>query len=93
MTDKYRREVSTVYLGEENINEQMVKEGWAWWYRSFSKKPIYGKYEAEAKLNKKGMWESSDNIAPWEYRKSAKSTPKYNIRKYKVKRIKSWLKN
>ena len=90
--DRYGRAVSTVYLGEENINEQMVKEGWAWWYRNFSKKPIYGKYEAEAKLNKKGMWNSNDNIAPWEYRKFSKKTPKYNIRKYKVKKIKSWLK-
>lgn len=31
--DRYKRAVSVVWLGERNINKEMVREGFAWAYR------------------------------------------------------------
>jgi endonuclease YncB( thermonuclease family) len=35
--DQYKRMVGIVYLGNLNVNEEMVREGWAWAYREYRK--------------------------------------------------------
>ena len=64
--DRYGRTIGTVSLNGEDINAQMVENGYAWAYRRFSKK--YAPQESEAKFEKRGLW-SDDPIPPWEWRK------------------------
>lgn len=64
--DRYGRTIGTVSLNGEDINAQMVKNGYAWAYRRFSKK--YAPQESEAKFEKRGLWHD-DPIPPWEWRK------------------------
>lgn len=64
--DRYGRTIGTVSLNGEDINAQMVENGYAWAYRRFSKK--YAPQESAAKFEKRGLW--CDNpTPPWEWRK------------------------
>jgi len=60
-----------------NVNEQMVKNGCAWYYEFFDKGDIVMKQAQEyAQLNKLGLWGQSNPVAPWEYRKQQKENKK-----------------
>jgi len=59
----------------ENINEEMVKEGFAWHYRQYSHNPEMALAEYEARRNMFGLWQLPAT-APWEYRKQPKSSSK-----------------
>ena len=69
--DRYSREVSIVYAENVNINEFMLKEGYAWWYRDYAKdEAVYEALEREARNSKKGLWKQKNPLPPWEYRKN-----------------------
>ncbi len=72
-TDRYKRKVAVIYLNDVNVNELMVKEGWAWWYQAYAKKDlVYKELQDQAQAKKRGMWSKKGNTPPWEYRKSKK---------------------
>ena len=69
--DRYKRTVAIVYLGNININELMLSEGWAWWYEAYAKKEYkYKELQEEAQRKRLGIWRKKGNIPPWEFRKS-----------------------
>jgi micrococcal nuclease len=71
--DRYGRDISVIYLDGENINEAMVKEGYAWWYKDYAKDDLqYREYELKAKESKKGLWGRKNPVPPWEFRKRNK---------------------
>ena len=53
--DMYKRSLSVCYVGETNLNEEMVKAGWALAYRDEGEK--YETLEKQAKANKLGVWQ------------------------------------
>ena len=65
--DRYKRTIGTVYLGNTDINAQMVENGYAWAYRKFSKK--YTPQESKAKKQGLGLWRDKEPIPPWEWRR------------------------
>lgn len=67
--DKYGRILGTVYLNNQDINIQQVKDGFAWVYKRYSKNTIYYKAEKEAQNKRKGLWQEKNPIEPWIYRK------------------------
>ena len=52
-TDRYKRSLSECYLGKVNLNEEMVRSGWAVTYRH----DMYKEAEEEAKSAKRGIWQ------------------------------------
>ena len=71
--DRYGRTVGIVNDGERNINQEMVKAGYAQVYRKYCDKPFCESWmmvENEAKINQKGLWEQPDPVPPWEWRKN-----------------------
>ncbi len=52
--DRYKRYIGTCYLGEQNINKWLVKNGYALAYKKYSKKYLLD--ENYAKENKLGLW-------------------------------------
>ena len=67
--DRYGRIVGYVYLDNRLINKEMVEEGFAWQYTTYSKSKDYGDLQAQAKKNKVGLWKDESPTPPWEFRK------------------------
>ncbi|MBP5398857.1 MAG: thermonuclease family protein [Alphaproteobacteria bacterium] len=53
--DMYGRSLSVCFADGKNLNEEMIKAGWALAYRSEGDK--YAALEKEAKANKRGVWQ------------------------------------
>ena len=68
--DRYNRYVAICYVNEININQWMVKNGWAIAYRYYSKDYIVE--EKYASDNKLGIWKS-EFIEPYAYRRQNKN--------------------
>ncbi len=71
-TDRYGRTVSIVWLGDRNINLEMVAEGWAWAYTQYLDRPHASEYlqaEEQARAKRLGLWQQSNPQPPWEFRK------------------------
>lgn len=65
--DRYKRTLGIIYYKWQDINVQMVLNGYAWTYAKYSK--IYVDHERLARKNKQGLWQSGDPTPPWEWRK------------------------
>jgi micrococcal nuclease len=52
-----------------NLNHELVKQGWCWWYRRFAPgyKILEG-LEKEAREAKKGLWIGPHPVPPWRKR-------------------------
>ncbi|WP_291952766.1 thermonuclease family protein [Campylobacter sp.] len=65
--DKYGRILAIVYLNDKDINQIMVKNGYAWAYEYYS--DLYLNVQNIAKSAKKGLWEDKNPIEPYKWRK------------------------
>ncbi len=65
--DKYDRFVGTLFLKGQDINKEMVKNGYAWAYESYSTK--YLAHQADAQMFKLGLFKDENAIKPSEFRK------------------------
>ena len=72
-TDKYGRFLATLYVGERNINKEMVQEGWAWAYRYKGVTELYEEEMKKAQQEKLGLWKDSEPMAPWDFRRKKKN--------------------
>lgn len=73
--DKYKRLVCIVWLGDRNINNEMVSDGQAWAYRKYLDRPHASEYidaEEQARGKRLGLWQQSNPQPPWEFRRSLK---------------------
>lgn len=69
--DRYGRSVGRVSVGTLAVNAEMVRKGFAWWYRDFAKKDVeLATAEAEAKNAGRGLWADKAPIPPWEFRRN-----------------------
>ena len=64
--DKYQRVIAVCWLGDEDLNDWLVRNGWALAYRRYSQD--YVDAENEAREHKRGIWKS-EFIPPWEWHK------------------------
>lgn len=76
-TDRYGRKVADVYYDGHYVNAEMVKNGYAWHYKSFDKpgSKVYQDFqdlEQQARRNRLGIWSDNSPEPPWEYRKRGK---------------------
>jgi len=69
-TDRYGRTVGTVYRNGQNINLALVRDGWAWWYERYARNDHQlAQAQREAKAARRGLWQDSNPIPPWEWRR------------------------
>ena len=64
--DQYKRILAECFVNNESLSSFLVKQGYGFAYRKYSKKFI--KDEEYAKINKLGMWSMKFEY-PWDYRK------------------------
>ena len=67
--DRYKRLIAEVYCNKININKELVKNGLAWHFKKYSSDNDYAKLEIQARKLKVGLWQQSNPIAPWNWRK------------------------
>ena len=71
--DRYGRTLGIVRLGKRNINLELVREGWAWWYRKYApKNKELASAEEAARKAKRGLWADARPIPPWDWRQSGR---------------------
>ena len=66
--DAYKRTLAECFVNGESLSKFLVRSGYAFAYRKYSKKFI--KDEEFAKKNKLGMWAMTFQY-PWDYRKGS----------------------
>ena len=68
--DQYKRTLAECFVNNESLSSYLVKSGYAFAYRKYSKKFIED--EEYAKANKLGLWQTEFQF-PWDFRKSKKN--------------------
>ena len=68
--DRYKRTLAECFVNNESLSSYLVKNGYAFAFRKYSKKFVPD--EDYARINKIGMW-SMEFDYPWDYRKSKKN--------------------
>lgn len=71
--DRYGRIVGFVFIGDKNLNKELLSAGLAWHYKKYSRDPALAKLEFEARSAKRGLWAEPDPVAPWEWRRMKRS--------------------
>ena len=74
--DKHKRIVAMLWLGNRNINIEMVREGYAEAYREFLKNPYLSMFveaERDAQTAKKGIWALAYYERPSAFKKRIRS--------------------
>ena len=66
-TDRYNRIIAECFVNNESLSKYLVRNGYAFAYRKYSKKFIVD--EDYAKKNKLGLWQMEFQY-PWNYRKT-----------------------
>jgi micrococcal nuclease len=71
--DRYGRTVAFVKIENLSVNEELIRVGLAWVYKRYCKLPVcndkWDGLEFTARSNKQGLWQDSNRIPPWEFRR------------------------
>lgn len=70
--DRYGRTVARVFVGNTDVNAELVRQGAAWIYRKYATDDSLYKLETEARDAKRGLWAlpEAERTPPWEWRQS-----------------------
>ena len=72
--DRYGRLLGTVKLSDGRIlNDELVRSGYAWWYRKYSNDRRLAALELSARNQRAGLWSTDAAIAPWDFRHMEKT--------------------
>jgi endonuclease YncB( thermonuclease family) len=71
--DDYGRTVGRIWLGDRDINREMVHEGHAWVYRKYLKDQSLLADEGAAQEASRGLWSLADPVPPWQWRQAARA--------------------
>jgi len=56
-----------------SISREMIKEGWAWWYKKYQ--PLnkeLAELEKEARAERRGLWAEENPVPPWAWRRGGR---------------------
>ena len=68
--DRYKRTLGFIRVGNLDVNEEMVRHGFAWHYVDYSSSLELAELERVAREDKRGLWSGSEKpVAPWLWRK------------------------
>lgn len=81
-TDRYKRHIAHIRVGQRDVSEQMLSAGHAWYYRRFKRtltplrREAYDRAETRAKTQRRGLWSQTKPVAPWLYRQQQRRQQK-----------------
>jgi len=74
--DRWGRQICKVTVNAVDIGLEQIKDGMAWWYRKYAKEQsaddqsTYENAELMAKLGRIGLWNTTNPVPPWKFRRS-----------------------
>lgn len=71
--DKYGRLVAMVKVEGSSLNEELLREGWAWVHIYYCREPIcrgWRELEQEARMAGRGLWQQENPVPPWKWKQS-----------------------
>ena len=71
--DAYRRIVAHVFVGDLDVNAELVRRGLAWVRRAYDPAPSLIALEDGARQAERGLWADDDPVPPWIWRKTKQS--------------------
>ena len=81
-TDRYKRAVCRLEVDGIDANLDQVEAGMAWHYKAYTREQSpadrwrYAKAEDRAREARHGLWADRAPVAPWDFRKARKNTPR-----------------
>ncbi len=76
--DRYHRKICQVIAGGNNLNEAIMRNGYAWHFKKYSDSTLFNGLELLARDEKIGLWAEVNAKAPWEFRRRK---PKTSVKK------------
>jgi endonuclease YncB( thermonuclease family) len=70
--DRYGRLIAVCYIGTDDLNARMVRDGWALAYRRYASD--YVPQETEARAAGSGIWQGQF-VEPWKWRRQSRAEP------------------
>jgi micrococcal nuclease len=71
--DRNGRLLGEVVLPDgRSLSQELVRAGYAWWFRKYSRDIRLARLEEEARQDHRGLWADAAPQAPWEYRISGR---------------------
>lgn len=67
--DRYGRYLGVVTVAGVDVNRSMIRNGYAWHYKQYSKDMELDELEALARSERLGLWKDDNPIPPWDFRK------------------------
>jgi micrococcal nuclease len=72
--DRYGRYVADVLISGTTLNKELVRNGFAWHYKQYSKDKELAALEEQARASQVGLWADSNPTPPWDFRHGNKSS-------------------
>lgn len=89
-TDKYKRTLGIVIVGDVDVSAKLMEDGWAWHFKKYNDEERLAKLEEAARQAKRGLWADENALAPWDYRARQK-TPEVAPKTPNEKKMLYWL--
>lgn len=67
-TDRYGRYIAKIFYDNKYLSEEIIKNGYGWHYKRYSKSKKLSDLEVNARKNKLGLWSDKKPISPADYR-------------------------
>ncbi|XP_047068849.1 paramyosin-like [Lolium rigidum] len=68
-TDQYGRYLGDIYCDGIFIQEEMLKRGFAWYFKTGETRTELARWEKEAREARQGLWSSDNPQKPWEWKR------------------------
>jgi micrococcal nuclease len=70
-TDRYQRTIAHITTDQGlDLSTELIRAGFAWWYRQYSRNAELGVLEMEARAARRGLWADASPTPPWEWRRT-----------------------
>jgi endonuclease YncB( thermonuclease family) len=74
--DRNGRLLAEVVLPDgRSLNQELVRAGYAWWFRRYSADVRLARLEDDARAARRGLWADARPVPPWEWRTAAGGRP------------------
>ncbi|XP_066359840.1 probable staphylococcal-like nuclease CAN2 isoform X4 [Miscanthus floridulus] len=71
--DQFGRYVGDIYCDNVFIQEQMLKSGHVWLFKTYDKRPEFAQWEREARAACRGLFASENPEKPWDWRRDQRN--------------------